>query len=104
MNELNVLLKSLLASRLLLICILWQWFFSDAARAEREERRKQLERDGLLEYTTLSPGAPVTLHGLTGVCVNMRTCTLARACVGARLLVRTISQHGASGHMIFMQL
>jgi len=46
-----------------------QWFFSDEARAEREERRKQLEREGLLEYTTLSPGAPVTLHGLIGLCV-----------------------------------
>jgi hypothetical protein len=95
-NDLNVLLESLPASSLLLICSLWQWFFSDAARAEREERRKQLEKDGLLEYTTLSPGAPVTLHGLTGVCVKMRTCTLARARSGAGLLVRTISQHGAS--------
>jgi hypothetical protein len=42
------------------------WFFSDAARAERAERQRQLERDGLLEYSVLAPGAPVELHGLTG--------------------------------------
>ena len=43
-----------------------QWFFSDEARAERQEHQRQLEREGLLEYTVLAPGAPVVLCGLSG--------------------------------------
>jgi hypothetical protein len=34
---------------------------------------------GYLEHTRNTPAA-LSLHGLTRVCVNMRTCTLACAC------------------------